>query len=404
MNDSPCEAMVHDPQSIIRTDVRGAGRIVALDGLRGVAILMVLVYHLAPRSESTSISATLFTNLLDLGKYGVDLFFVLSGFLITGILLQTKTRPGYLTNFFGRRSLRIFPLYYALLFVLFIALPFVHVFEFETARADQKWFWLYIVNISAGIKRFPYGSLNHLWSLAVEEQFYLVWPFIVLCVSRRTLARICWISIALAFISRMALILWLHAPTLAYTLTPCRMDSLLAGSLIVLYSQRAGWTSRAARPANRALPVIGIVYLVICCAFASFQLWKTGISLIGPTVLAFAFGAAVICSIDGESRFAHRMRSPLLIAFGKYSYALYLFHPLLSHVGHGMVNHLARRSGFLRTLPQLSRDWMALPLTLSLSFGSAWVSWHLFEKRFLGLNRFFSFPQRAETETGTSIG
>ena len=377
-----------------------ARRIPALDGLRGIAILMVLVYHLAPRTESTSTAATVFNNLLDLGKYGVDLFFVLSGFLITGILLQSTTRPGYLSHFFIRRSLRIFPLYYALLFLLFIALPFAHIHEFERARADQKWFWLYLVNISAGIHKFPYASLNHLWSLAVEQQFYLLWPFIVLGLSRQALARTCWICIAIAFIIRMLLTLSLNAPALAYTLTPCRMDSLLAGALIAIHASRPDDMKRAAPVTNIDFPAIGIVYLLVYAIFANSKSLKIFLTLIGPTILAFTFAAAVIACLNGRNRFANRMRSPILITFGKYSYALYLFHPLLSHVGHAVVNHFARRSAFLRSLPPISLGWIAMPLTLSLSFASAWASWHLFERRFLRLNRFFPEKSPILSEPG----
>ncbi len=131
--------------------------------------------------------------LCDGGWMGVDLFFVLSGFLITGILLDTRELPGYFKNFYVRRALRIFPLYYTMLAVLFLLTPWLHL-QWHTGHIAYLFYAGNIAyNLNPDLAQVrPAVSFLHLWSLAVEEQFYLIWPLVVLMVSsRRRLAWIC---------------------------------------------------------------------------------------------------------------------------------------------------------------------------------------------------------------------
>src|SRR5688572_11214801 len=154
-----------------------------LDGLRGVAILMVLMIHLYPKPFIADTYPTLtavFGRLIGAGSYGVELFFVLSGFLITGILLDTKHERRFLGKFYARRILRIFPLYYGALFIVIVILPLFVAFDAEAMAIvhRQLWLWTYLSN-------WPVGSiwddsslfmLGHFWSLCVEEHFYVFWP------------------------------------------------------------------------------------------------------------------------------------------------------------------------------------------------------------------------------------
>jgi peptidoglycan/LPS O-acetylase OafA/YrhL len=171
-------------------------RLPTLDGLRGVAILLVLLSHLTLYSEMST------TTLLDrayqratlAGWVGVDLFFVLSGFLITGILLDLKGSSRFFRTFYARRVLRIFPLYYAFLAIFYIALPQLLSSKDQVLRllADQKWYWLYLQNLQMARDGWPVPKyLAHFWSLAVEEQFYLIWPLGVLKYGRRGLIAVC---------------------------------------------------------------------------------------------------------------------------------------------------------------------------------------------------------------------
>ena len=140
------------------------------------------------------------------GWIGVDLFFVLSGFLITGILYDAKGGPHYFRNFYMRRSLRIFPLYYAFLILIFAVMPLL-----RASGADhvgkQVWMWTYLSNVlfaRVGWEGMP-AHTTHLWSLAIEEQFYLLWPLLVWLASRRRLIQLCVGSIAVAFATRLVL-------------------------------------------------------------------------------------------------------------------------------------------------------------------------------------------------------
>src|SRR5205823_1934832 len=132
--------------------------------------------------------------LVEPGWSGVDLFFVLSGFLITGILCDAKGRDGYFRNFFTRRILRIFPLYYGFLGVVFLLLPRVTPFGRHLAALlhYQVWYWTYLLNVLISLRGWPpVADFNHFWLLAVEDQFYLVWPFVVYMLGRRALLAAC---------------------------------------------------------------------------------------------------------------------------------------------------------------------------------------------------------------------
>jgi len=166
---------------------RAVQQVPELDGLRGVAILMVLLFHFGGPPIN------LCTWLLSYGWAGVDLFFVLSGFLITTILLNTKDSPQYFSSFYGRRVLRIFPLYFMALALYFhVEMPWLVSHKQATAVSvgDQLWCWFYLLNwhdVTAGIN----GNLSHLWSLSIEEQFYLVWPLAIWRCSRKQVPVLC---------------------------------------------------------------------------------------------------------------------------------------------------------------------------------------------------------------------
>ncbi|HEX7878877.1 MAG TPA: acyltransferase, partial [Candidatus Eisenbacteria bacterium] len=213
----------------------------ALDGLRGLAILLVLAHHFNILNPAGPAERNLIL-LLDLGKHGVDLFFVLSGFLITGILLDTRGRPGWLGSFFARRALRIVPLYYALLTALLVVQPLLLArnpatlsasMRWSAEAADAPWYWLFTSNILFAIREgFGLHGLDVTWSLAIEEQFYLAWAFLVMFLDRRAMIVACTALIVLCPVIRLAIGLtgdsWLDA----YLLTPGRLDALAMGSLL----------------------------------------------------------------------------------------------------------------------------------------------------------------------------
>ncbi len=142
-----------------------------LDGLRAIAVMAVVFQHFAPSGWS---------KVIPWGGLGVTLFFVLSGYLITGILLKGREEPGMLRHFYIRRALRIFPVYYAtLLIAALLAIPPV--------RETFWWHAFYLSNVLFALKNSYFGAVSPFWSLAVEQHFYLIWPWVVLFVPRKRL-------------------------------------------------------------------------------------------------------------------------------------------------------------------------------------------------------------------------
>src|SRR5580658_11271084 len=208
-------------------------RIPQLDAIRGVAILVVMMHNISLKYPALH-SQQVFSN----GWMGVDLFFVLSGFLITGILVDTNRSGGFFKNFYVRRCLRIWPLYYSLLFFMFVIVRFLSQSEFQAVVQTSSPWWafpLFLQNFLLPISTNAAGPLGVTWSLAIEEQFYLVWPLVVRFCSltqlrRVAIAEIC-ISPALRFY------LSLHHVNL-YTNVFCRLDGLMAGALLALLIRR----------------------------------------------------------------------------------------------------------------------------------------------------------------------
>jgi peptidoglycan/LPS O-acetylase OafA/YrhL len=334
-------------------------------------------------------------DVLTSGWVGVDLFFVLSGFLITGILYDTKHGSAYLRRFYARRVLRIFPLYYASLVLMLGVLPLVPAFGTALAGvgADGEWYWLYLVNVRIAFEGWPKPALlGHFWSLAVEEQFYLVWPFVVLAFGRRALVRLC----AAVMLGSLLLRVLLHAgdlATAAYVLTPARMDALAAGALVALIARGPGGLAAVA-PASRivgwacAAGVLGLVAFL-----GGLPAEHLVVGTVGYSLLALLAGALLVSVVRAPagSRLAAAFTAAPLTFLGRYSYALYvLHHPLI----------LLRPEGWsIDTLAQHVGGWLPAAGLYALAFillciPPALVSWHLIEKHFLRLKSRVAYDRR----------
>jgi peptidoglycan/LPS O-acetylase OafA/YrhL len=191
----------------------------ALDGLRGVAILLVLFYHL--------FNVGIFKGWFNYGWIGVDLFFVLSGFLITSILLKSKGKPDYFKNFYLNRALRILPLYFGVLLIFAFIAPYFTPTKWFVS--DQVYFWTFTQGYLI-LKGQNTDPLFHLWSLAIEEQFYLVWPFIILILRPKQLL----LFSALMLVTTVTVRFIFHNHYLTYGLTVAHMDGLLIGAVIAI--------------------------------------------------------------------------------------------------------------------------------------------------------------------------
>jgi len=381
-----------------------AGHVPALDGLRGLAILLVLAHHFNILNPAGPAERSLIL-LFDLGKHGVDLFFVLSGFLITGILLDTRGRPGWLGSFFARRALRIVPLYYALLVALLLVQPLWLArdpatlsasMRWSAEAADGPWYWLFASNILFAIREgFGLQGLDVTWSLAIEEQFYLAWAFLVLFLDRRAMIVACAALIAAGPLVRLVIGLtggsWLDA----YLLTPGRLDALAMGSLLAaLYRSPdgamrrrlphlAGWVA--------AVAVSGLLFIQLGRGLNGFTLPGVVIGLTLVGALSAALLAATV-ELPPTSRWHGIIAHPVLRFFGRYSYGMYLLHMPVRNVVRGWLfphtPHLTTAGALLFGQQAL----FALVATVVLCLVAVLV-YHAWERPFLSLKRFVPRPQ-----------
>ncbi len=365
--------------------------VLALDGIRGLAILLVLAYHLVRANNPTPLMVTL-QKIPGAMWAGVDLFFVLSGFLITGILYDSLQDDGFFQKFYGRRTVRIFPLYYGLLIVLMALTRPLHL-EWEHMLPALL---LYLQNTRLFEPIFHYDPsaqvhLSHLWSLAVEEQFYLVWPLLVFWI--RDLRRLLIAALtgaALALVLRIVLTARGVDPAFLYVFTPCRADSLLLGGALAL-GLRGPWRDRILARANllMALAAAGIVAILVHDRQLNFREGFL-VPSIGFTLLAL-FSAGLVAS-------TYRPGSPLRPLFemrwlrflGKYSYGLYVFHfPLDS-----WLTVPIRAALYNLTHSRLVSVLGGVVVIVLLSIAVAFVSFNLYERQFLRLKRYFEYTPR----------
>jgi peptidoglycan/LPS O-acetylase OafA/YrhL len=300
--------------------MRAESRLPALDGLRGVAILLVLMNHFTAFPPDVPLSRTLY-QVAYFGWAGVDLFFVLSGFLITGILFDTKGSAHYFRNFYMRRVLRIFPLYYGVLVVLFVLVPLVHQYApvVQQVADRQGWLWLYGVNLNIALEgKWLFGGdwleLGHFWSLAVQEHFYLLWPALVLLLNRRSLMLLCGLSVPVALGIRVALLKAGMDPAGAYVLTPCRMDSLALGGLLAPAVRGPGGIGALLPAARWSAAGSAAALLAIFLAQGSSNENGFVVQTLGYPLLAVCFGSVLLLSLDpSETSVARRLFSLRLL-------------------------------------------------------------------------------------------
>ncbi len=367
------------------------GHVPLLDGVRGLAVLLLLSHQLVldvlPDAGAPT-SDRLLDRLMQPGWIGVQLFFVLSGFLITGVLLDTKGRGGYFRSFYGRRVLRIFPLYYLLLVVLSFVLPRLgHVPPL--LQADPRAMplaWIYLSNWTLTVP----APIGHCWSLAVEEQFYLVWPFVVAALSAPRLLRFCFVLAALAIGFRIGVWTLGLSPEIAYQNTFARMDALALGAAGAILLRDPAAVARWAPGLRRALLVAGVAVAIAAIP----GLARTGpvTQIAGYSLLAISFAlliaVGVIEQAAGGGRISAALSARPLRLFGKYSYAIYIIHlPLHIFVSKVLLADVVAFRGEGRHLAiQLAYAIVMTGVLLAL----AMLSYHLFEKHFLKLKRFFS--------------
>lgn len=364
-----------------------------LDGWRGVAVLSVMAYHLWPWQNG---HCAWFTSY---GWMGVDLFFVLSGFLITRILLAAREQPHYFRNFYARRTLRIFPLYYAVVLAVAVLWPMLgpHRQPARQVLPHAAIALTYLTNLwqcwhQAWYTVQPPFRMGHVWSLAVEEQFYLIWPVVVLlAVDRRWLLAACAACVAIAEASRA--VLWVHGvnPIVPFVFTPCRLDGLAIGAALAVAATQPRWTEMALRASRIALWVTLPMMLLI--GLRSHGLDHNNSRLVrtvGMVISAPLCASALFLTVTaGRGSWPNRTLnfSPLRW-FGKYSYGLYVYHGLLMAWLH--VHVLALPWWHSRWLP--SAELCEFLAMAGICTVISVLSYHFFEQPLLRLKRFFPEP------------
>lgn len=272
-----------------------------LDGLRGIAILLVLIYHCLEFVPFSGIDQFLM-RFVRMGWCGVDLFFVLSGFLITRILIETQSETQYYKAFYARRFLRIFPIYYFFLAIAFVLIADNFIFfrqdRFAPVASKQIWFWFYGQNFFFAKEGWPpvNSYFNHLWSLAVEQQFYLLWPFIVK-VNIERLEKICFGIIALALGLRILFFLFNIPWVASFVLFFTRIDALCMGALAAIFINRNNVLQRMPRQNYINGLLIGGLLLILPFPFLRLDYPLQGapyVYTIGYSALAIFFMALLL--------------------------------------------------------------------------------------------------------------
>lgn len=348
----------------------------ALDGLRGLASLLVVIYHLFG----------FINHYFFFGWLGLDIFFVLSGFLITNILINSIGTKNYLRNFYVRRILRVFPLYYASLIFFLLILPHLKTtLRLEYYIDNQAWLWVYLQNWLYIFSPPNESALNHLWSLAVEEQFYLLWPFVILALRK---PKYILIFISLVLLLTIALRYWTwinHIENFAYynLYTFSRIDGICIGCMVALLQQ----INSKFLMKNTAVIVSVFAGFNFLFYFFNkgYQFSFPYLAIVGYTTFAMLFGLLVHDIVNHRTKFFTMIFENRILRFcGTVSYGCYIIHwPLYLGISPALKQWSSQQ------LPWLSQEFFASTVSLVLSYIAGYLSYHFFEMRFLRLkNRF----------------
>ncbi|MHB8216704.1 MAG: acyltransferase family protein [Candidatus Sulfotelmatobacter sp.] len=379
------------------SEASSSKRIPALDGLRGIAILLVLTAH-----SFTDVHFNHFpvlnwlVRMTRLSWSGVDLFFVLSGFLIGGILLDAQDSPNYFKTFYIRRAYRILPLYFLVLILGWLAfhagqLGWIPGQWAELFNGKIPWwpFFTFTQNISMGIagRTVGRGVLSPTWSLAVEEQFYLTLPFLVRYASRRRLVQIVLGFIVGAAFLRFLVILYLPGHMfITYAFMPCRADALGLGVLVALVARNPkAWSClqehRAWLYGAASIPFL-ILLLIDLSSFEPLSATLYGAEY---SVLAAFYASLLLIAVTGKDWFVTKVFcNRLLTKLGLIAYGTYLFHRFTLRASPLVLSSIG---GF----PPAEFAMASMLLGLGSAILTAQLSWTWFEKPLLRRGHRYSY-------------
>lgn len=294
-----------------------------LDGVRGVAALMVMLFHFCQALQPDNASISKIQTIAKFGQTGVSLFFVLSGFLITRILLSSKNDNKFFVNFFIRRSLRIFPLYFGFLAITYFFIPYLTNTD-SPSFAEQAYYWFYLQDFAATFNWNAAGPF-HFWSLAIEEHFYLFWPFVVYWCNIRQLKVVVLLIVISAFLVRI-LLNSNHFEVFYFTFS--RIDEIAIGSLLAVFEFEKRFTIKSPR-----YFLFTFVAIIVPTMFIWLSLNQSGNPILQVTKFLMISGS-YLCILgytitSQKTNWLNQILKikPLLFT-GKVSYGLYIFHPV----------------------------------------------------------------------------
>ncbi len=358
--------------------------VAALDGFRAVAILVVMLFHVN-------------VPFFGLGWNGVSLFFVLSGYLITGILVDSREKGNYFFAFYGRRALRIFPVYYLVLCSGLIYGTFFHI-----PVSDAPWFFLYVQNFLLVAKDFDVDFpwlWYHTWSLAIEEQFYVFVPLVVWLLNLRQ-ARFFFAALIAASVLYKLGMYWNYGTDMILRpRTFANLDQLCAGSVLACHFRLVG-QQKTLRSFGILASLGALVYFTLALAAPSmFAPWNM-IDQRGPGWLLLHFTAVAVTPFillvlvtDRSPPLTRLLSSRPMRYVGRISYGLYLYHNIVFNLVDETLFHFGLQ------WPAWTTGFLKFALTFLISA----LSWVLFESPLLRLKRFFTYSERAKN-TSASVG
>ena len=345
-------------------------RIQALDGLRGIAVILVVASHFSPDLVlPQTIAWKLLQRISGGGWFGVDIFFVLSGFLITSILLNDR---GDWKEFYRNRAFRILPAFLAVFCVVLAFIPKPHALVFFA-------YLLFVGNFTV-LGNNEITPLGHLWSLAVEEQFYLIWPQIAWRLSRSTILKIALSIATVSFLCRvLGAILGVNA-YLIYKITPMRLDGIALGCAVaaaVEIPSARDWLNRRWKTAAwlaAAVLMGGIVALKL-----SLFAWDVRAQMVAIPAVTILTAAMVFAASQRllPARLSSVLCSRMFVYFGRRSYGLYLIH---LPVAYALARRFGHPLGQLRPIPQATASIAIMVLGMALSVALAELSWRIVEQ------------------------
>ena len=359
-------------------DAATGGYVEELDGLRGIAILAVMIHRMWPRASATPWP-------VEAGWAGVDLFFVVSGFLIAGILIDSRSDPDYFRNFYARRILRIFPLFYLLVGGMMLAFPAAGHEAFVREAGSPLWYLFQLGNVPESLLgRDPPYWLAPVWSLAIEEQFYLTFPLLIRYCEPARLGR--WLAVIAGIALATRLVTTALIPDrerIQYLFTVCRLDTIAIGCLLAVFVRSERYQVWRARLPRVLVPVAVAAAAILFVTQLDRTTWFG--RTFGYDVVALGFVSVVLLVLEYRDQPATAaLRFVPLRYLGKLCFGLYLLH----RPADTLVTELIARAG----LDGDSLWW--LPVKIAAATVLATISWRLVERPFLRLKQRFTARPR----------